>query len=169
VATLSIACPTWSTVSGTKACTLGLGSTRTSSKAVSKAVKAFALKEGADGQGPIRRPVDGVLRPNFFDVADQVNPPLGRAFLEDTHKLLVGRQAGWLPNTGLQLERDELGLVLVLCRKDLRKQRQNRLERQRLEFPAMARERCSLCQELHLVAIVLDCDFFDQFTEGRNG
>jgi hypothetical protein len=99
---------------------------------------------------------------------DQVNPLLGRAFLEDTNKLLVGCQASWLPSPGLQLEQDELGLVLVLCWEDLRKQRQNRLERQRLELSAMARERRSLCWELHLVAIGLDLDFFDQFTKGRN-
>jgi hypothetical protein len=84
----------WSTVSGTKACTLGPGSTRTSSKAV-------VLEEGADGRGPIRKPIDGVLRPNFFNVSDQVDPLLGHAFLKDMHKLLVGCLAGWLPSKGL--------------------------------------------------------------------
>jgi hypothetical protein len=84
-------------------------------------------------------------------------------------KLLVGRRAYWLPSEGLQLERDELGLVLVLCRKDLREQRQNRLERQGLELPAMARKRGSFHRELHLVAIGLDLDFFYQLTKRRNG
>jgi hypothetical protein len=98
---------------------------------------------------------------------DQVDPLLGRAFLEDTHKLFVGRRASWLPSAGLQLEQDELCLVLVLCWEDLRKQRQNRLERRRLELAAMARKRCPLCWESHLVAIGLDLDFFDQFTERR--
>jgi hypothetical protein len=121
----------------------------------------FALEEGMDGRGPIRRPVDGVLRPNFFNVADQVDPLLGRAFLQDTHRILVGRQACWLPSAGLQLELNELGLVLVLRWKALRKQRQNSLERQRIELP-------SLCRESHLVAIG-NLDFFDQFTEKRNG
>jgi hypothetical protein len=111
---------------------------------------------------------NGLQSPLYKTVA-QVDPLLGRAFLEDRHKLLVGRQACWLPSAGLQLERDELGLVLVLCRKDLRKQMQNRLERQGLELPAMAQKHCLCCWELHLVAIGLDLDFFDQFTERRNG
>jgi hypothetical protein len=112
------------------------------------------------GRGcPIRRPVDRVLSPDLFDIADQVDPLLGRAFLVDAHKLLVSRQACWLPSAGLQLKRDELGLVLVLCRKDLRKQMQNRLEQRGLELPAMAQNCRSFCWESHLVAIGLDLDF----------
>jgi hypothetical protein len=74
-----------------------------------------------------------------------------------------------LPSAGLQLKQDKLGLVLVLCRQDLRKQGQNRLERQGLELPAMARKRRLFGRESHLVAIGLDLDIFDQITERRNG
>jgi hypothetical protein len=156
MATLSIACPMWSTVSGTKACTLVLGSTQTSSKVVLKAVKLSPLRMVKVLSGGPLTEFWVQISSNF---ADQVDPLLGRAFLEDMHKLLVGCRAGGLPSSGLQLEQHELVLVLVLCWEDLMKQRQNRLERRRLELPAMAQERRLLCQESHLITIGLNIFF----------
>jgi hypothetical protein len=72
-----------------------------------------------------------------------------------------------LPSVGLQLEQDELGLVLVLCWEDIREQRQNRLERRRLELSAMAREGRPLCWQSHLVVIGLNLDFLISSPKGE--
>jgi hypothetical protein len=114
--------------------------------------------------------VDFVLGPDLLHVADLIDPLLGRAFCKGMHNLVVlGRQTGWLTSTGLQLERDELGLVLVLSREDLGERRQNRLEREGLELPTiMAQEHCLFGQELHLVAIGLNRYFFYKFTKRGN-
>jgi hypothetical protein len=58
-----------------------------------KGGETLVFQKGVDGRGPIRGTVDAVLRPDFLQISDQVDPLLRGSFLEHSHKLLVGRGA----------------------------------------------------------------------------